>query len=153
MGTGKEQSIKITASSGLKEDEIKNLVKDAELHAEEDHKKRELVDARNTADSLIYSTEKSMKELGDKLDGSTKSDIDRAVANLKNAMETDNTAEIKKLSDELTQVSHKVAEAMYAQAAGKAQAGAQGDPGAGSSAKNEPKDDNVVDADFEEVKK
>jgi len=153
MGTGKEQSIKITASSGLKEDEIKNLVKDAELHAEEDHKKRELVDARNTADSLIYSTEKSMKELGDKLDGSTQSDIDRAVANLKKAMETDNAAEIKKLSDELTQASHKVAEAMYAQAAGKAQGGAQGDPGAGSSAKSDSKDDNVVDADFEEVKK
>jgi molecular chaperone DnaK len=153
MGTGKEQSIKITASSGLKEDEIKNLVKDAELHAEEDHKKRELVDARNTADSLIYSTEKSMKELGDKLDGSTQSDIDRAVANLRKAMETDNAAEIKKLSDELTQASHKVAEAMYAQAAGKTQGGAQGDPGAGSSAKTEPKDDNVVDADFEEVKK
>jgi molecular chaperone DnaK len=94
-----------------------------------------------------------MKELGDKVDGSTKSDIDRAVAGLRKAMETDNAAEIKKLSDELTQVSHKVAEAMYAQAAGKAQGGAQGDPGAGSSAQSAPKDDNVVDADFEEVKK
>ncbi|RPI75646.1 MAG: molecular chaperone DnaK [Desulfobacteraceae bacterium] len=153
MGTGKEQSIKITASSGLKEDEIKNLVKDAELHAEEDRKKRELVDARNTADSLIYSTEKSMKELGDKLDASTKADIDRSVASLRKAMETDNAAEIKKLSDELTQASHKVAEAMYAQAAGKTQGGAPGDPGAESSAKSAPKDDNVVDADFEEVKK
>jgi molecular chaperone DnaK len=154
MGTGKEQSIKITASSGLSEDEIKNLVKDAELHADEDHRKRELVDARNTADSLIYSTEKSMKELGDKLDGSTKADIDRAVTNLRKAMETDNPSEIKRLSDELTQASHKVAEAMYAQASSRAQGTAQGGTGSsGSSAKSGSKDDDVVDADFEEVKK
>jgi molecular chaperone DnaK len=154
MGTGKEQSIKITASSGLSEDEIKNLVKDAELHADEDHRKRELVDARNTADSLIYSTEKSMKELGDKLDGSTKADIDRAVTSLRKAMETDNPSEIKRLSDELTQASHKVAEAMYAQASSRAQGTAQGGTGSsGSSAKSGSKDDDVVDADFEEVKK
>ena len=73
LGTGKEQSIKITASSGLSEEEIEKLVKDAELHADEDKKKRELIDARNMADSLIYSTEKSIKEIGDKLDDETKS--------------------------------------------------------------------------------
>ena len=147
MGTGKEQSIKITASSGLSEEEIESLVKDAELHAEEDKKKRELVDARNMADSLIYSTEKSIKELEDKVDESTKVEINKAIENLKKAMEGEDTEEIKRLSDELTQASHKLAETMYAKAAEQ-----QAQPGADSTA--EPsKDGDVVDADFEEVKK
>ena len=148
MGTGKEQSIKITASSGLSEEEIEKLVKDAELHAEEDKKKRELADARNMADSLIYSTEKSIKELGNKLDESTKSEINTAIANLKKALETDNAEEIKRLADELTQASHKLAETMYSQAA--QQAGGTEGPEAASGAS---KDEDVVDADFEEVKK
>jgi len=149
MGTGKEQSIKITASSGLSEEEINGLVKDAELHAEEDKKKRQLIDARNMADSLIYSTEKSVKELGDKLDESTKGEISGAVEKLKKAMEGDDTEEIKRLSDELTQASHKLAEHMYSQASQKAQAGGGADESGGGQAK----DDDVVDADFEEVKK
>jgi molecular chaperone DnaK len=149
MGTGKEQSIKITASSGLSEEEIEKLVKDAELHADEDKKKRDLVDARNMADSLIYSTEKSIKELGDKLDESTKGDIDKAIANLKNAMEGEDTEEIKRLSDELTQASHKLAETMYSRASQQAQAGED----AGEPKAEPPKDDDVVDADFEEVNK
>ncbi|MBN1105844.1 MAG: molecular chaperone DnaK [Deltaproteobacteria bacterium] len=150
MGTGKEQSIKITASSGLTEDEIQRLVRDAEVHAEEDKKKRELVDARNMADSLIYSTEKSLKESGDKLDESAKNDINRAIENLKNAMNGENAEEIKRLTDELTQASHRLAEAMYAKAAGSAQeAAGQAQSSAGGAAK----DDDVVDADFEEVKK
>jgi len=149
MGTGKEQSIKITASSGLNEEEIQRLVKDAELHAEEDKKKRELIDARNMADSLIYSTEKSVKELGDKLDSNTKDEIDQAVQNLRKAMEGDDSEEIKRLSDQLTQASHKLAETMYSQASQKAQAGGGGDDSGGGPAK----DDDVVDADFEEVKK
>jgi molecular chaperone DnaK len=149
MGTGKEQSIKITASSGLSEEEIEKLIKDAEVHAEEDRKKRELADARNMADSLIYSTEKSIKEMEDKLDESTKADINSSIENLKKAMEGENAEEIKRLSDELTQASHKLAESMYARAADQAQAGAGG---AGSTA--EPsKDEDVVDADFEEVNK
>ena len=153
MGTGKEQSIKITASSGLSEEEIQKLVKDAELHAEEDRKKRELVDARNMADSLIYTTEKSMKEAGDKIDAATKSGIEQAVEALKKAMEGDDTAEIKRLTDELTQASHKLAEAMYAQASQQAQA-AGGAPGGDASAGTPPsQDDDVVDADFEEVQK
>ncbi len=153
MGTGKEQSIKITASSGLSEEEIQKLVKDAELHAEEDRKKRELVDARNMADSLIYTTEKSMKEAGDKIDAATKSGIEQAVEALKKAMEGDDTAEIKRLTDELTQASHKLAEAMYAQASQQAQA-AGGAPGGDASAGASPsQDDDVVDADFEEVQK
>ncbi len=148
MGTGKEQSIKITASSGLSEEEIDRLVKDADLHAEEDKKKRELVDARNAADALIYSTEKSLKEAGEKLDASTKVEIENAISNLKKAMEGEDTSEIKRLSEELTQVSHKIAEVLYAQAA-QSQAGPETGAGPSESA---TKDEEVVDADFEEVK-
>jgi molecular chaperone DnaK len=151
MGTGKEQSIRITASSGLSEKEIQQLVKDAELHAEEDRKKRELVDAKNMADSLIYNTEKSMKDLGDKLDSSTKSDVEGAVERLKKSLEGDDAQEIKRLADELTQASHKLAEKMYAHAS-------QGQGPSGGAAGSGPKagtagNDEVVDADFEEVKK
>ncbi|MDY6970751.1 MAG: molecular chaperone DnaK [Thermodesulfobacteriota bacterium] len=152
MGTGKEQSIEITASSGLSEEEIQNLVKDAEMHADEDKKKRELVDARNMADSMIYTTEKSVKEAGENLDETTKSGIDHAIENLKKAMEGDNTEEIKRLTDELTQASHKLAEAMYAQAS-QQQAQAGGGAAGGEPDSGPPKDEEVVDADFEEVQK
>jgi len=155
MGTGKEQSIEITASSGLDEKEIEKLVKDAEMHADEDKKKRELVDARNMADSLIYSTEKSIKEVGDKVDESTKENINQAIDNLKKAMEGDNAEEIKKLSEELTQASHKLAETMYAQASQDQEqaAGADGATEGTESPDSSAKDEDVVDADFEEVKK
>lgn len=152
MGTGKEQSIKITASSGLSEEEIEKLVKDAELHAEEDKKKKELVDARNMADSLIYSTEKSMSETGDSLDEASKGNINSAIENLKKAMETENTEEIKRLTEELTQASHKLAEAMYAKASAQQQEQAGGSGGPEPSAESS-KDEDVVDADFEEVDK
>ena len=151
MGTGKEQSIKITASSGLSEEEIDSLIKDAEMHAEEDKKKRELIDARNMADSMIYTTEKSIKEAGDKVDEATKGNINQAIESLKKVMEGDDTEEIKKLTDELTQASHKLAEAMYAQAS-QQQAQPEGTTGA-ESADGAEKDEDVVDADFEEVKK
>jgi len=151
MGTGKEQSIKITASSGLSEEEIEKLVKDAELHAEEDKKKRELIDARNAADSLIYSTEKSVKEVGDKVDEATKGNIEQGIENLKKAMEGDDLEEIKRLTEELTQASHKLAEAMYSQAS-QQEAQAEGGAGAGSSPDTSG-DEDVVDADFEEVEK
>ncbi|HIJ20926.1 MAG TPA: Hsp70 family protein, partial [Deltaproteobacteria bacterium] len=150
MGTGKEQSIKITASSGLSEEEIKQLIKDAELHAEEDKKKRALIDARNAADALIYSTEKSVKEVGDKVDDATKENVNGAIEKLRTAITGDDLDEIKRLTEELTQASHKLAEIMYANAA-KDQSqggGPQADSPDGSS-----KDDDVVDADFEEVKK
>ena len=153
LGTGKEQSIKITASSGLSEEEIQNLFKDAELHAEEDKKKRELVDARNAADSLIYATEKSIQEAGDKLDAGTKGDIENAIATLKKAMEGEDTAEIKRLSEELTQASHKLAEVLYSQTAqAQAQAETGSESGSGASAESAKQDEEVVDADFEEVK-
>jgi len=156
MATAKEQSIRITASSGLSKSEIEKLVKDAEFHAEEDKKKRELVEVRNTADAMIYQTEKSLKDLGAKVDSATKSSVENALASLKKAMEGNDAAEIKRLSDELTQTSHKLAEAMYKQAA--AQTGEQpggADPGAGAhqGASKPGGDDDVVDADFEEVKK
>lgn len=149
LGTGKEQSIKITASSGLSKEEIDKLIKDAELHAGEDHKKKELVEARNKADALIYQTEKSLKEFGDKVDSETKSRIESSITDLKDAMKSDDTAKINSLCDELTQASHKLAEAMYQQAGAEAgaQAGAEAGAQAGPSAEEE-----VVEAEFEEVK-
>ena len=153
MATNKEQSIKITASSGLSEEEIDQLVKDAELHAEEDKKKKELVEARNAADGLIYSTEKSIKDLGDKVDEETKKNVEEGVAALKKAMEGEDVEEIKRQSEALTQSSHKLAEAMYKEAAAAGEAGA--DPGMGGADQagaGAPPDDDVVDADFEEVK-
>ena len=141
LGTGKEQSIKITASSGLSEEEINRMVKDAESHASEDKKKRELIEARNQADGLAYTTEKSLKEHSEKLDSKTKQQIEDALAALKTAMEGDNPEEIKSKSEALAQASHKLAEMMYAQA----------------KQENEPADskpagdDGVVDAEFEDV--
>jgi len=151
QATGKEQSIQITASSGLSQEEIDKLVKDAELHAEDDKKKRELVDARNHADALIYSTEKSIKEMGDKVEDATKTDVESAIALLKTAMETEDTDEIKRLSESLTQTSHKLAEAMYQQASQAQEPGGDGAEGSSDQASG-ASDDDVVDADFEEVK-
>ncbi|MBW1840249.1 MAG: molecular chaperone DnaK [Deltaproteobacteria bacterium] len=153
MATGKEQSIQITASSGLSQEEIDKLVQDAELHSEDDKKKRELVEARNTADSLIYSTEKSIKDLGDKVDEETKGKVEAAIEPLKKAMEGEDTEEIKRLSEELTNASHKLAEAMYQQAsqADQDQAGPDAE-GPGQPGDSAAPDDDVVDADFEEVK-
>ncbi len=154
LATAKEQSIQITASSGLSKEEIDQLVKDAELHSEEDKKTKELVEARNQADSLIYATEKSIKDLGEKVDASTKSNIASAIERLKKSMEGSDTNEIRRLSEELTQASHKLAEAMYQKASGASgAAGAQhGTGGQTGSAGRGATDDDVVDADFEEVK-
>jgi len=149
--TGKEQSIQITASSGLSQEEIDKLIKDAEMHVEDDRKKKELVEARNSADALIYSTEKSINELGSKVDSATKTKVEEAIAALKKAMEGEDTAEIKRLSEELTNTSHKLAEAMYQQAsAGEQQAGAHA--GTADQAGGAAPEEDVVDADFEEVK-
>jgi molecular chaperone DnaK len=156
LGTGKEQSIKITASSGLSEAEIEKLVKDAEMHAEEDKHRKELIEARNHADSLVYSVEKNVKEFGDKVDAAEKSKIEDAIAKVKKALEGDDLDAIKKAQDDLMNVSHKLAEAMYAKTAGgpggPGAAGATGAAGGENQASGK-KDDDVVDADFEEVKK
>jgi molecular chaperone DnaK len=153
QATGKEQSIQITASSGLSQEEIDKLIKDAETHAEEDKSKRELVEARNSADALIYSTEKSISELGDKVDSETKTNVEASIAELRKAMEGEDTAEIKRVSDELTKASHKLAEAMYQQASqSEQQAGAGAEAGGQAADDAGAADEDVVDADFEEVK-
>ncbi|MDI6726528.1 MAG: molecular chaperone DnaK [Smithellaceae bacterium] len=146
LGTGKEQSIKITASSGLTEEEINRLVKDADAHAEEDKRKKELIEARNGADSMVYSVEKSMKEFGDKLGEAEKTKIEEAIAKVKKAMETDDIQAIKSAQEELTTASHKMAEAMYAKAAEQERPPQQ--PGGDAARKEE----DVVDADFEDIK-
>ncbi len=147
LGTGKQQSIKITASSGLSEAEIKRMMSDAESHAEEDKKRKALIEAKNQADSMIYATEKSLKEVGDKADAETKQKVETAIAKVKKSMTGDDADAIKADVEALTEASHKLAEIMYSQAS-KEQAGA----GASAGGAETKKDDNVVDADFEEVK-
>ncbi|MEA3471291.1 MAG: Hsp70 family protein, partial [Thermodesulfobacteriota bacterium] len=126
---------------------------EAESHAEDDKKKRELIEARNQADTLAYSVEKNLKEMGDQIDSAEKSKIETSLEKVKKAMENDDIDAIKSAQEELTQASHKLAEAMYAKAtakeegAGAEAAGAEGEAQAGTS------DDDVVDADFEEVNK
>lgn len=152
--TGKEQSIVIKASSGLSEAEIEKMVRDAEIHAEEDRKLRELVDARNQADSLIHSVRKSIKELGeDKVSAEEKSAVDSAISDLEAAMKGDSKEDILAKIEALTQASHAIAEKTYAQtAAGDANASAQAEPASGAH-QHKGGDDDVVDAEFEEVKK
>jgi molecular chaperone DnaK len=147
MGTGKEQSIKITASSGLSEDEIERMKKDAESHADEDKKRKALVEAKNNGDSMIYATEKSLKEVGDKVDDETKKKVETAIEAVRKSLEGDDAEAIKAATEELTQASHKLAEIMYAKAS-QDQPGPEGP--AGGAGKGG--DDDVVDADFEEVK-
>ena len=150
LGTGKEQSIQITASSGLSEQEIQNLIHEAETHAADDKKKQELIEARNQADSLIYGTERSINDLGDKLDANLKADIEAKIADLKTKIQGEDVDAIKATSDELAKASHKLAEQLYAQQANQqnAQAGAQN-----AGAATDKKDgDDVMDADFTEVK-
>jgi molecular chaperone DnaK len=153
LGTGKEQTIQITASSGLSEAEIQRLIKEAESHADEDKKKLELIEVRNHADSLIYATEKSLSDLGDKVDAELKADIESKAAALKTAMESDAPDAIKAAMEDLSKASHKLAEQLYAQKSqegGAAHAGA--DAGTGHAEETKKDDDDVVDADFREVK-
>lgn len=151
MGTGKKQSIKITASSGLTEEEIERMTKDAELHAEEDKKRKEVVEAKNSADSLIHATEKTLADLGDKVDAETKSSVEKEVQNTKTALEGSDVEAIKAASEALTAASHKLAELMYQQAASENPDETAGDSGA-EGKKKKKDDDDVVDADYEEVK-
>ncbi len=152
LGTGKEQSIQITASSGLSEQEIQNLIHEAETHAADDKKKQELIEARNQADSLIYGTERSISDLGDKLDASLKADIEAKIADLKTKLQGEDVAAIKAASDELGKASHKLAEQLYSQQANQqGQAGAQG-AAAGNAGSDKKDGDDVMDADFTEVK-
>ena len=133
LGTGKEQSVRIESSSGLSESEIERMVKEAEANAEADKKEREKVDVRNDADSMVYATEKSLKELGDKVNGADKQKIEDAVAALKQALSTDNVEDIKAKTEALKQASYKIAEEVYKQQAAQG-AGAQGASSAGADA-------------------
>ncbi|MBL8028562.1 MAG: molecular chaperone DnaK [Fibrobacteres bacterium] len=170
MATGKEQKIRIEASSGLSEEEIKRMVKDAEAHAAEDKKMREIVDTRNKAEQLIFATEKAVKEHGDKVGEEDKKKIEEAITKLKETVKGENVEAMNKGIEELSTAAHKLSEEMY-KAAQAAQAGAAGAagaqpgsgpqeaPGAGSSegaagngGKGPKKDDGAVDADFEVVK-
>jgi molecular chaperone DnaK len=154
LGTGKEQSIKITASSGLSEEEIKNMVREAEAHADDDKKKKETVEARNQLDSLIYSTEKSLGEYGGDLDAGVKEGIEAALKSAKETLEGQDAAAMRKSAEALGQSSHKLAEAMYAKASQQQtaqQAGDKADDKTADAGGGKKKDD-VVDADFTEVK-
>ncbi|MEW6115965.1 MAG: molecular chaperone DnaK [Nitrospirota bacterium] len=150
LGTGKEQSIRITASSGLSDEEVKRMMRDAEAHAEEDRKRKELIEAKNQADTLIYSVEKSLKEYGDKVTETEKKEIEAALEKCRKAKDTGTTAdEVRSAMDELTRASHKIAEHIY-KAAQEQQAGA-GAAGAGAKAKSP--EEEVVEAEFEDVDK
>ncbi|MBN2546249.1 MAG: molecular chaperone DnaK [Spirochaetes bacterium] len=152
LGTGKEQKIRIEASSGLTEAEIQKMVKEAEQHASDDAKVKDLADARNQADSMIYQTEKSMNELGNKLGDADKENIKTAINNLKEALSKNDTEEIKQKTEELQKASYKIAEELYK----TSQAGQQANPGQEQNANQEDTDkgkskSNVEDADYEVV--
>ena len=148
-GTGKEQKIQIQASGGLSDDEIQKMVKDAEANKEADKKKRESVDVRNQADSLVFSTEKSLKEHGDKVSVEEKKSIENGISDLKKSLEGTDIEDIKKKTQSLIQVSMKLGEAVY-----KSQQKTNNDKKDGGGPKDgKPGEkDNVVDADFEDVK-
>ena len=161
LGTGKEQSIKITASSGLSEAEIKEMVKDAESHADEDKKRKELIEARNHLDTLIYSSEKSLKEFGDKLSASDRSDLDGALEKSKGLLQSEDLDSIKDVTDTLMKASHKLSEEMYKKATAGggdssgpsgSSGGSDGAAGGGQQGGSGKSDEDVVDADFEEVR-
>ncbi|MDR1242055.1 MAG: molecular chaperone DnaK [Deltaproteobacteria bacterium] len=156
LGTGKEQTIRVTASSGLSEEDIQRYVKEAEAHADDDKKRQQFIEARNQADTLIYTTEKSLADLGDKVDGALRGDIEAKITTLKSAMEGSEVEALRRSMDELSKSAHKLAEQLYAQkSASGPGASTQGGDGSGAgdagtdaSAKGE----DVVDADFTEVK-
>jgi molecular chaperone DnaK len=147
-GTGKEQKIQIQASGGLSDEDINKMVKDAEINKEADKKKRETVDARNQADTIIHTTEKNLKEHGSKISDTDKKAIETGIADLRNALKGTDIEEVKKKTQTLIQVSMKLGEAVY-----KNQQKDAGGKGSAQSKDSKNKDkENVVDADFEEVK-
>lgn len=155
LGTGKEQKIRIEVSSGLSEEDIKKMVKDADAHASEDKRKKEEAETKNQADTLIYSTEKTLKDYGDKVGGSEKEKVNKALDKLKDALKEGSAENIKKCMEELTSASHKIAEAMYKEA-GKARESAQEKPPSGESAsggseEHKTKKEDVTEAEYEDV--
>ena len=160
LGTGKEQSVQVRPSSGLADAEIQKMVKDAESHAEEDKKKSELIHARNAVDNVIYTTEKSLKEHGEKVDEATQKSIQDAIDKAKKTLTSDSAEEINKSIEELTQASYKLSEHIYKEAQQKAQSHSSASSGPSESDKKKTKegeekkgkDDDVIDADYKEVK-
>ena len=157
-GTNKEQKITIKDSGGLSEEEIEKMVKDAEKYSETDKKKKEVVELKNQADSLIHATEKSLKEHGSKISAEEKKKIEESLAALKKVKDSENKEELKAKVDALTQASMKLGEIIYKEAQQEAQKQQQGQKAQGLGAKHEKKDtgkkeEKVVDAEFEEVKK
>ncbi|MDI3540634.1 MAG: molecular chaperone DnaK [Thermosediminibacterales bacterium] len=144
LGTGKEQKITITSSSGLSEEQIQKMIKDAEKFAEQDRKRKEKAEAKNKADSLIYQAEKTLKDLGDKVDKAQADKVKSEIEKVKKAIEKDDVEEIKKATDDLTKAFYDISSKIYSQAEPQQQAG-------GGNTENKEKDDNVVDADFEVV--
>ena len=152
--TGKEQAIRIQASGGLNDADIDRMVKDAEAHSEEDKKKRELIEAKNKAESIVHQTEKTLKDFGDKVSAADKEAIEKAMEDLKKAAEGDNLDDINNKTEALMNVSMKLGEAMYKQQqAEQPQGAADAGASAGASSSEQKKDDGTIDADFEEVKK
>jgi molecular chaperone DnaK len=149
-GTGKDQKITITSSSGLSQDEIDRMVREAESHSDEDKRKAEGIEARNRADSLVYQTEKLLSEHRDKLSGEDASAVESAIADCKKAIEGGDTAKINAATEALTQASHRIAQSMYGQAG---QSGPGGDPGseAGQDAGGGDSDGDVIDAEYVDV--
>jgi molecular chaperone DnaK len=161
LGTNKEQSIRITASSGLNEEEIKRMVREAEAHAAEDRERRTQADARNKLDNLIYTTEKTLKDYGAQLDESSRKSVDDALADARSKLESKDVDELNKAAEALGNASHKLAEAMYSKTRQGQQPGAGGatgataenpDGAAATDGASEDKQEDVVDADFKEVK-
>jgi len=153
-GTGKENKITIKANSGLSEEEIQKMVKDAELNAAEDHKKVELVQARNQADGLVSSVRKSLTEYGDKLEAGEKDKIEAAIKEVEEVAKGDDKAAIEAKTEALMTASQKLGEKMYADMqANQATAGEEGAAQAAAGSSSRPHDDDVVDAEVKEVKK
>jgi len=155
MATGKEQNIRITASTGLSEEEIKNMVRDSELHAEEDRKRKQEIETKNQLDNLIYSTEKTLNENRDKLPGDDAKLLEDALSSGKDALKSGDPDRMKKAIDDLTKASHKLAETLYKKTAETGPKGPDGQSagGQGTQQGGRKSDDDVVDAEFEDVKK
>jgi molecular chaperone DnaK len=151
LGTGREQKITITASSGLAKEDIDRMMREAESHADEDRQLRERIEARNKLDGMIYSTEKTLSEHKDKVDAATVSDIEAAVAEAKGKLDSEDTATINAAYDRLVKSSHKLAEIMYQQASQGGQAGGTGASGAAAGSGGSGGGDDVIDADFVDV--
>ena len=148
MATGNEQNVAITASSNLSEEDIERAVKDAEAHASEDKKKKEEIEARNNAESLVYNSEKTLKELGDKISGEEKAKVENEIANVKKALEGTDTEKIKEATEKLTTAFYEISEKLYKQAS--AAQGATGATEAGTDTNTENPEGTVYDAEYVE---